>query len=231
VTVAEARGARTGSETLASIAHQRLREDIIGARLVPGSKLRVQALAERYGLGPSPVREALNRLSREGLVTLVDRRGFSVTSVNRQHLEELTKTRCWLNELALRQSIAQGDAAWEEGVVLAYHRLTRVPRYLEAGSSAAGYNPAWEIAHRAFHTALISACGSRWLTGFCEQLFDAADCYRHLSRVSTLKRAQRKDEHQQILDAIVARNADAAVALLMRHFTRTAELVRERLGA
>lgn len=223
-------GEKAGSETLASMAHQRLREDIIGARLVPGSKLRVQALAERYGLGPSPVREALNRLSREGLVTLIDRRGFSVTSLNRQHLEELTRTRCWLNELALRQSIAQGDAAWEEGVVLAYHRLSRIPRYLDASGGAAGCNPAWEVAHRAFHSALISACGSRWLTGFCEQLFDAADCYRHLSRVSTLKRAQRRDEHHQILDAIVARNADAAVALLLHHFTRTAELVRERLG-
>src|SRR5687768_3832868 len=101
-------------ETLASVAYQRLREDIINAKHAPGGRLRVQELSERYALGPSPIREALNRLSRDGLVTLSDRRGFSVTPLSRAHLEELTRTRCWLNELALRQSIAGGDAAWEE---------------------------------------------------------------------------------------------------------------------
>ncbi len=221
----------TSSETLASMAYQRLRRDIINARLEPGGKLRVQELAGRYGVGPSPIREALNRLSRDGLVMLSDRRGFSVTSVSREHLDELTKTRCWLNELALRQSIANGDAAWEEGAVLAYHRLTRLPRTIGAGPDATSYNPQWELAHRAFHSALIAACGSRWLAGFCEQLFDAGDCYRHLSRVSSMKRAQRRDEHRQLLDAIVARDADRAVALLTRHVMRTAELVRERLEA
>jgi DNA-binding GntR family transcriptional regulator len=220
-----------GSQTLASVAYQRLREDIINARHAPGGKLRVQELSERYALGPSPIREALNRLSRDGLVTLNDRRGFSVTPLGRDHLEELTRTRCWLNELALRKSIGNGEAAWEESVVIAYHRLTRLPRYVADHDGEACCNPAWETAHRAFHSALIAACGSRWLIGFCEQLFDAADCYRHLSRISNTRRRQRMDEHRQLVNAVVARDADAAVALLMRHFTRTAELVRERLDA
>ena len=217
------------AETLASIAYQKLREDIINAKHAPGGRLRVQELSERYALGPSPIREALNRLSRDGLVTLNDRRGFSVTPISRAHLDELTRTRCWLNELALRRSIADGDEAWEESVVLANHRLSRIPRYLDDAGGGKVYNPAWELAHRAFHSTLIAACGSRWLIGFCEQLFDAADCYRHLSRVSSMKRSQRMDEHQQMVDAIVRRDADAAVALLMGHFTRTAELVRQRL--
>jgi DNA-binding GntR family transcriptional regulator len=221
----------SSGETLASTAYQRLRADIINARHEPGGKLRVQELSERYGLGPSPIREALNRLSRDGLVTLNDRRGFSVTPLSQAHLEELTRTRCWLNELALRQAIANGDSAWEEGVVVAYHRLTRLPRYIDADTVANRCNPAWELAHRAYHSALIAACGSRWLIAFCEQLFDAGDCYRHLSRVSSMKRAERRIEHRQILDAVVARDADTAVALLTRHVTRTAELVRERLAA
>jgi DNA-binding GntR family transcriptional regulator len=214
--------------TLASHAYQRLREDIISARHTPGGKLRIQELCTRYDVGPSPIREALNRLSRDGLVTQSDHRGFSVTPLSREHLDELTKTRCWLNELALRQSMANGDSAWEEGVVLAYHRLSRVPRYLSEHDRAS-YNPDWEKAHRAFHASLIAACGSRWLTAFCEQLFDAADCYRHLSRVSSLKRGPRKDEHKAMVDAILARDADKAAKLLRTHFTRTAELVRERL--
>lgn len=216
-------------ETFASIAYQRLRHDIINAKHPSGSKLRIQELCERYQLGPSPMREALNRLARDGLVTLSDHKGFSVTQLSRAHLEELTRTRCWLNTLALTESIAKGDAAWEESVVLANHRLSRVPRHLSS-EPAAAYNPAWEEAHRAFHASLIAACGSRWLIGFCEQLFDAADCYRHLSRVSSLKRGQTRDEHQAMVNAIVARDTDSAVALLHGHFTRTAELVRDRLS-
>lgn len=220
-----------GSATLASTAYDRLREDIISARFAPGQKLTIQSLCHRYGMGLSPVREALNRLSRVGLVSQADRRGFSVTPLDEEHLQELTRTRCWLNEIALRESIANGDLAWEERVLLSYHRLSRIPRH-RTGAAGAEYNPEWEKAHRTFHAALISACGSRWLEGFCEQLFDAADCYRHLSRVSSLERRQpRKDEHKLILEAALGRDADTAVELIKKHFCRTAELVRERLAA
>jgi len=219
---------KPASETLASLAYQRLREDIISASHAPGARLRIQELSERYDVGPSPLREALNRLSRDGLVSLSDHKGFSVTPLSRTHLEELTRTRCWLYEIAVRESIVNGDSAWEESVVLAYHRLSRIPRHVE-GMDQATYNPVWELAHRTFHAALISACRSRWLTGFCEQLFDAADRYRHLSRVSSLRRGLRRDEHQEMVAAVTARDAETAVRLLHTHFTRTAERVRDRL--
>ncbi len=219
---------KQSGETLASHAYQRLRQDIISGAHAPGAKLRILELCERYDIGPSPMREALNRLSRDGLVTQSDHRGFAVTPLSRAHLDELTKTRCWLIDLALRESIANGDSAWEEGVVLAYHRLSRIPRH-PSGEERITYNPAWEEAHRAFHRSLIAACGSRWLIGFCEQLFDAADCYRHLARVSSSKRRAPRDEHPAMVEAIVARDTEKAVALLCAHFTRTAELVGERL--
>ena len=220
-----------GSATLTSIAYDKLRQDIISAAFEPGQKLRIQQLCVRYGLGLTAIREALNRLSRDGLVSQTDRRGFSVTPLSEAHLVELTKTRVWINEIALRESIAQGDQAWEEGLVLAYHRLSRVPRHV-AGGNDPGYNPEWEKAHRVFHASLIAACGSRWVMGFCEQLFDAADCYRHLSRVSSLQRKEpRQDEHRLILNAALARDVDEAVRLMTRHVTKTADLVRERLVA
>jgi len=221
----------TGSGTLASSAYERLRQEIIGARYESGQKLHIQQICERFGMGLSPVREALNRLSRDGLVSQTDRRGFRVTPLSESHLAELTRTRIWINELALRQSIAGGDQSWEESVVLAYHRLSRVPRHLSSDGGA-DYNPEWEKAHRAFHAALIAACGSRWLHAFCEQLFDAADCYRHLSRVSSVQRKQlRQDEHQLIMNAALSRDADKAAELMRRHVVKTADLVKERLAA
>ena len=215
--------------TLASAAYGRLRQDIINSVLPPGSKLRVQELCQNYGMGQSPLREALNRLTRDGLVKLNDRRGFSVTPLSYQHLDALTKTRCWINEIALRESIVNGDRVWEEGVVLAYYRLSRIPRHDSGAPRKGAYNSEWEQAHRAFHTSLISACDSPWLITLCEQLFDEADRYRHLARISEAPIPTRRDDHKLLVDAVTTRDADQATTIMKRHLSRTGQRARGQL--
>src|SRR5665213_3468554 len=139
-----------GRATLTSIVYDRLRREIINAAWLPGQKLHIAQLCARYEVGLSPMREALNRLSREGLVTQSDQRGFHVSSLSEAHLVELTKTRGWLNEIALRESIAHADREWEERLLLAHHRLANTPRDL-ASTDAGDRNAAWEEAHRTFH--------------------------------------------------------------------------------
>jgi GntR family carbon starvation induced transcriptional regulator len=216
--------------TLASRVYQQLRRDLITGQHIPGRKLRIQTLCTQFGVGLSPVREALTRLSREGLVRHEDQRGFSVARIDEQHLEELTKTRCWFNEIGLRESILHGDEQWEEGVLLAFHRMSKLPRDVPDGAGGTVFNPAWEDAHRAFHTSLIAACGSRWLIDYCEQLFDAADFYRHIARLTVVSRKPRDNEHQRIVKAALARDAATAVPLLVEHFTNTTNLVGGRLA-
>jgi DNA-binding GntR family transcriptional regulator len=225
---ARARPQRRG-ETLASAITEELRRAIISGQIEPGHKLRARQLAQRFGVGLSPIREALNRLSRDWLVRQTDLRGFAVASVSEAELDELMKARCWLNERALRESIAHGDDGWEENVLLSYHRLSKTPRW-DAGFGST-INPAWEIAHRAFHRGLLEGCGSRWIVGFCDQLFDVADLYRQVARSTpaALERAREDDEHRPIMEAAVARNADEAARLLTEHFLRTAELCRHAL--
>ena len=219
-------------ETLASSTYARLRRDIIEGAFPPGSKLRMRQLCDRYAVGLSPIREALNRLSRNGLIRQTDLRGFTAAPLSGAELDELTKTRCWLNELALRRSIEDGDSAWEEQVVLTYHRLSRIPLWIPGEDPAnRGVNPAWEIAHRAFHASLISACGSSWLLGFCEQLFDVADRYRNLAHSPAVRRERQSDEHRPIMEATIARDAERAVQLLTQHLLRTAELGHRALEA
>lgn len=206
--------------TFASSVEERLRADILLGRLRPG-RLRIRALIERYEVGQTPLREALNRLAADGLLIAEDQRGFRVPDVSAEELEELTRTRCWLEERALRESIAAADEAWEEGLVLAGHRLFRTPRTLEAGL----LNPEWETRHRAFHEALISNCGSRWLLGFCRQLTDRHQRYRHLAAGRSLDSRDVEAEHRAILDAALRRDADAAVDLLTAHYWRTAQIL------
>jgi len=213
-------------ETLASLIYDRLRKDIISVAVTPGEKLHIKSLSERFDVGLSPVREALSRLSTEGLVAQNDHRGFTVAPVSENDLVDLTRARCWLNEVAIRKSIENGDAAWEETVVLCFHRLSRTPRF--APGVETERSEAWETAHRNFHTSLISASGSGRLAHYCEQLFDSAERYRHIGRRAGVK-GNRDKEHRDLMEAVVARDAEKAARLINRHFERTADLVREVL--
>ena len=80
-------------QTLAASALSRLRSDIIACRLMPNERLRFEALRERYGMGVSPLREALMRLEAEGLVQLEQNKGFRVSEVSHENLVDLMQTR------------------------------------------------------------------------------------------------------------------------------------------
>lgn len=207
--------------TLTTSVYERLRRDLLKAKFAPGEKLRIEALCAHYQVGASPIREALSRLSAEGIVTREELRGFRVSQVSVEDLRELTRTRCAINELALRQAIAIGDSNWEEQVLLAYHRMSRTPVYLPGTEDVSSE---WERRHRDFHGALIAACGSRWICDFSAMLFDLADRYRHLSTASGPHR-NFDDEHRAMMEAVIARNADLAVRLLNAHVSRTSEIV------
>jgi DNA-binding GntR family transcriptional regulator len=217
-----------GAATRATSLYDQLRIDLLAGELEPGGKLAIEALSERYATSATPLREALNRLVSDGLVERREQRGFVVAAISEQDLDEITKTRCWLEGLALRESIAAHTTAWEEELVLAHHRLARTPRSLS--QTEFRDNPDWEPLHRAFHRALISGCGSRWLLGFCDQLADQHHRYRRLSAPRAFTRRRVNNEHQRLLDAALAGNPDEAVALLKTHFERTAQVIREDPG-
>ena len=99
---------KDGSETLASSVYSTLKGDIITGKLKPGHKLRLQVLKKDYNVGNSPLREALNRLSANGMVMREENKGFKVSTASAEELQELVRTRCWLEETALRESIKNG---------------------------------------------------------------------------------------------------------------------------
>jgi GntR family carbon starvation induced transcriptional regulator len=187
------------------------------------AKLRIRELCERYDISLSPMREALNRLSAEKLVVINDQRGFAVSSISKDLLTELTRSRIWLNELALRRSIEFGNAEWEEKLLLSFHRLSKVSRYTD--DSSKDLNPSWDLPHRAFHAALIAGCPSSWIKGYCEQLFDQADRYRNLSRSIVLRSRSDIDEHQPIMERALRKETEEAVRLLTQHVATTTQIL------
>jgi DNA-binding GntR family transcriptional regulator len=215
--------------TLATSVYDQLRADLLSGLLEPNSKVRVEWVVSQYGAGASPVREALNRLASEGLLDRQEQRGFSVVPISEAELEELTRTRCLLEELALREAVRYRDVAWEEQIVLALHRLSRVPRHRPGEEQRP--NPEWEQLHRKFHRALIASCRSRWLVGFCEQLADQAYRYRQIARGNAAAARDQMAEHRAIAEYAIAGDVDAAVAALKSHFQLTSDLCLEWLRA
>ncbi|MFH5924751.1 GntR family transcriptional regulator [Roseomonas sp. SXEYE002] len=214
--------------TLATSVHRRLREDILSGRLPPGQKLKLRDLAESYGAGASPMREALSKLAAEGLAERLEHRGFRVAAAALGQLNGLIRSRVLAECAALRESIRQGDAAWEEAVVLAQHRLNRVARSLDAHRFAT--NPEWEACHREFHRALLAACGAPPLLAFCDRLREEAQRYRALANTVAYPDRDVAAEHAAIARAALDRDADAATALLAQHYERTGAFVGADLG-
>ena len=211
--------------TLASTVYDRLRDDIMCGELAPGEKLRVEFLRARYGAGTSPIREALNRLSSDGFVVQEDQKGFRVAPVSRDELIDLIKTRCWIEGVALRESATHGDQAWEESIVLAFHRLSRVPKTDDPEIVA--LNPQWDDLHRTFHMTLLMACGSQLLLDFCQQLADRANRYRRLAVIVSYPERNELEEHRDLMEAMLARDADKAISLLDAHYQRTGREIEE----
>jgi DNA-binding GntR family transcriptional regulator len=226
LTEVSARGGTTA--TRASAVYERLRSDIANGMLEPGSKLRVEAMCTRYGVGASPVREALSRLSSEGLVSRTDLRGFSVAGLNWAELPILTHNRVQLESLALKESIQHRDQAMEDELVLLIHRLSRTPRSLSEEHYVT--NPAWEALHAEFHRALLSRCPSRWMRSFCEHLANEAYRFRQVAAGKTFSSRNEHAEHQAIFEAVIEGQEEKAVRLLAEHYSRTTTVIESQVN-
>jgi len=204
---------KSGDQSRAGAVFETLRE-----------RLKLPALVERFGVSMTVVREALTRLAEQHMVVAVPNRGFSVIPLSVEDLKDLTHVRLRLETMVLRDSIERGALSWETGVVAAHHTLNRTPLLDDKGE----LNAAKMSAHRDFHHALGSGCGSPRLIELVDNLRDSAELYRAWAR--SIAHDYERDvqaEHDEIVRAALARDADAASAALRDHIERsTAALVR-----
>ena len=212
------------SKTLVGTAYRSLRRDIIEGRLAPGTKLRVEHLKDTYGVGAGTLREALALLVSDALVVAQDQRGFHVKPMSLTDLHDITQTRILLECEALRQSIAHGGEVWESWLVAAFHRLDRAEKRLD-GSPSEHFDE-WEERNREFHQALISACTSPWIRHFLSILYQQAERYRRLAIMRKPIPRDVHKEHQAILDAALAQDADTACRMLSEHIGMTYEAIK-----
>lgn len=190
-----------------------MREAILTAALPPGTRLRQEKLAELFGTSRIPVREALRALEYEGLVTSMPRRGFTVTELDADDIEEVYDLRILLESHAVRLAvplITDEDLQILEGL------------YAEMLAAVTGDEQL--AAREQFYSRLFSITGRPRLVAQISRL--RQEIARSL-RWPTLQHAP--EHHERFLEAIRAGDADGAAAQLASHYRRVAILIRRYL--
>ena len=215
------------AKTIADSTYQHIRRDIISGALPPGTKLAMEMLSKRYDVGLSPLREALVRLTGDALAVAEGQRGFWVSPMSIEELQDMTDARLLIESQAMALAIERGGQDWEQAVSRSYAELSALERQLRSGDAATIAR--WENANRRFHEALVSACGSPWLIRLRGMLHHHSERYRMLSLSQSVMERDVHDEHEAIYDAVIARKTLRACHLIGVHLQRTADIVRAAL--
>lgn len=211
-------------ESLAMKVFDELRFGILNGTMEPGERLKPAHIGRQMGVSLSVVRESLGLLAAKGLVRIDRNRGFHVLTLSVEDLANLTFARTVNEGAALRLSIERGSVAWEGEILAAHHRMAAEPMFLPDRPS--DRNEEWAHAHMAFHHALICECGNPVLLDICDRLSDAAEVYRAWSGRTGIEHGRDvAAEHQGLLDAALAHDADRAVELFGDHINRTRQML------
>lgn len=193
-------------------AYETLRDEILTLRLGPGKLLDETTLAERFGMSRSPVREALIRLAGDGLVVTLANRSTIVAPIDVQSFPKYVEAL----DIAQRTNTRLAALLRTEDDLLAI--AARQADFVAAVAS--GDHLAMSEGNKQFHMAVATAGRNPYLAAFYERLLDQGRRMLHL-HFDYLERTSDghllTDEHNLMLEAIRARDADRADALAHAH--------------
>lgn len=212
-------------KTLVEGTYQQLRNNIINGTHKPGEKMRVEHLREQYNVGAGTLREALLLLISDALIVTEGQRGFSVAPMSLHDFEDITRSRLLIECAALEMSIENGRDSWEDSVVTAFYHLSKAERSLDKDAPP-GASSEWEKRNRIFHTALISACSSRWILHFQNILYKQSERYRRLSISKNPIARDVHTEHKILYESAIQRDVERAKSALSEHILRTLDGIK-----
>ncbi|WP_439572060.1 GntR family transcriptional regulator [Phreatobacter sp.] len=215
-------------DTLTDKAIAALQRDILAGELPPGGRLGVVGLVKRYGIGATPIREALSRLASRDLIIAIGQRGFRVAPLDRDDLADITRIRVVLETEALRRSIEEGGDAWEAAILSSLHQLRR---YVARHGSAFGEGTEeFDRLHKTFHSDLIGSGGSARLGQAIVGLYDQAYRYRRIMMKQFTDPDHFIAAHERLAEKVLERQFEPACAELVRHIHSTLKYVYPDTG-
>lgn len=194
-------------------AYQRLLDDMRDGTLLPGDRLRETELADRLGVSRTPIREAIRQLEADGLVTHVPRQGATVRRLDYAEVMELYEMRAVLEGTAARLAArAASDVELDELAAL-NARLATIP----PGPEAARLN-------RIFHATLLDAAKNRFLSKSMASLQKSLMILGPTTLSDSARANTANAEHDRLIEALKARDGDAAEAAMRAHIEASQRL-------
>lgn len=192
-----------------------LRRAILDGDEPPGTLIPIDAVATFFGVSPIPVRESLKTLTGEGLVEHVPHVGYSVAKLRFEEFRELYDVRQALEVSALRAAVQQAT--------LDDDRLVGEIHVALAEATSRGDERAYHAESRRFHMALIAPSGMQRLLRMYESAWNITEPARPMARVSQDGRHLFHADHDRMVEAFVARDADRLVAESAHHYAHLRE--------
>ncbi|MCW2840319.1 MAG: GntR family transcriptional regulator [Aeromicrobium sp.] len=187
-----------------------LRRAILDGDEPPGTVIPIDAVARFFGVSQIPVRESLKILTGEGLVEHRPHIGYRVTKLRFEEFREMYDVRQALETSALRAAV-QHAAIEDDRLVGSIHEAL-------AEATRRGDEKSYHAQSRRFHMALITPSGMQRLLRMYESAWNITEPARPMARVSEAGRAQFHGDHDRMVDAFVARDADRLIAESMHHY-------------
>ncbi len=214
--------APVNTNTLSQQVYSHLRAGILDNTYRPGSPLPEEAMAEKLNVSRVPVREALRRLSAEGLVVIRPRQGATVTELTSKQFLDAYQVREALEVLAVRLAVPK----------LTADDLAELDALQQAmqSAAAAGNSSEFFAANAEFHGFLVGKSGNGDLAAIYESLIDRMRRYRTPSLDLRGGMSQSIDEHAAILAAIHQGNTDEAAHLIAQHIHVPQGILEDELG-
>lgn len=197
-----------------------IRDQIVTLKLPPGAVIEEARLREELGLGRTPIREALQRLAHEKLVTFVPHRGTFVCDINITDLGRLTEVRSELEGYAARLAAERATA---QERALMQELLGHIPPEAEEH-----FDPLMQLDQRV-HRLIYQAAHNSFLSGVLEEQFNLTLRLWFLVRDRGVRLKDAVREHRQALTAIIAREGKTAEAIMRRHVVGFEQEVRRVL--
>lgn len=208
-------GDKLSKQTLAELAFEKIKRDILLGEIQPGNRLNIEELKRKHAIGLTPIREALNRLVSLGFVEFIGLKGFKVTQLSKQDLKDIYAIRQLIEIQALSLALDQKDDEWEAKILASYHRLSKLEH--DKKFIAKPDIGIWMSRYQDFHFTIISGCSSNWLLTIDKLLFEQSERYRYVRMFSAnnLEKlfSKKARAHKKLIEYIIARDKKAAIKL------------------
>lgn len=198
--------------------YRQLKEMILGFSLYPGARVTENELAARFGVSRTPVREALQRLSAEGYVTIRPKQGCFVTDIDIERINHYYDVRMALETRGLDLAcLSMSDS-----------QLRKLAAQWDPQQAPATPPPMETMVARdeGFHMALARGGGNTVLAGYLEDVNEHIHIVRRLDFSEATRVDHTYAEHHEILLRLLERDAEGAKTLMLRHIRKSAEVAK-----